>query len=294
MAGGKGETPPGEGELASDRCPSCGSLLTFKAGRAEGYCTVEGIFVEILRPISPASTRPPLIRLQVLNGPKRDLHDLCRAYGLKVSGNKTDLLTRLLRYMDERDIDLPPEEREEARETPALEVEPVPDAEEAPAEPPEVVPSLAVESVEREVPPAEVAFVPEAEATQVDALLGDIEAEEAHPETLPEPALETAVEGEVAVPGVGETGSTLEARMRRDRRIFYVGSILAATGGPGLILGSVLHDAFRVPILGRTYEAFGNLNVTFALIGGMLLLGGLVTIGVALRGGVVRATPSGV
>ena len=71
--------------------------------------------------------------------------------------------------------------------------------------------------------------------------------------------------------------------------ILVPGIVLAALGGPGLVLGSFLHDFLRVPWVGQTYEAFGPLNVLAASIGGVLLLGGVIAIGLGLRGGILRS-----
>src|SRR5437867_2850918 len=48
---------------------------------------------------------------------------------------------------------------------------------------------------------------------------------------------------------------------RADRAIFYVGAANVALGGWGLMLGSFLHDFFRVPFMGYAYDAFRSLNL---------------------------------
>lgn len=75
---------------------------------------------------------------------------------------------------------------------------------------------------------------------------------------------------------------------RRDRALHYVGSTLVAFGGSGLILGSILHDLFRVPQFGSAYDAFGPVNWSALLFGFIFFAAGLAAIGVSLRGGVVR------
>ncbi len=82
--------------------------------------------------------------------------------------------------------------------------------------------------------------------------------------------------------------ATSQARLRRDRATFYIGVVCAAVGGIGLGLGSLLHDFFRVPMVGRAYGAFGSLNVVATLLGGLVALIGFVAIGLSLRGGVIR------
>lgn len=235
-----------EDTLPSDRCPNCGGPLRFEGERPEGHCTACDIYVEILRPLPVAPDRPPLVRAEVLAAKKRELQDLCRAYGLKVSGNKTDVLTRVLRYMDEHGVDVPPDDVEAAEpESPPIE-------------------AVAVEPI---VMPA----VPEAEAAVEDLLRA---VEEVRSISIPRVYVED------------------RDRLRRDRRRFYVGVILSAIGGSGLILGSILHDVLRVPILGEAYTVFGPLNTSVGLIGLVILLAGLAGIGLGLRGGVVDAEPT--
>ena len=324
---GKGETPPPPEEgLARDRCPSCGGKLAYEPGRDQGFCAIEGIYVEVLVP-PPEAERPPLVREAVLHATKRDLQRLCKAYGQRTSGNKTDLLTRLLRYMDEHGIDLPPEEIAEAAVA----------APEPGAGAPEGEPAKPSEEAK---PPAP--GPPPLHGPDVDTLLAEVEHLAAQPtapppppeEVPPKPAKEPPPEerptkpeplfveaASAAEPAPGEEAFLLEAagmahvgeptaeeaamvpvaavapavdaaRLRRDRIAFYVGTLLVAAGGPGLIFGSILHDAFRVPLFGDTYEAFGPLNMAAALIGGVVLAGGLVAMGVGLRGGIVRAKPA--
>jgi len=54
--------------------------------------------------------------------------------------------------------------------------------------------------------------------------------------------------------------------------VYYVGVFYVTIGGAGLVLGSFLHDLFRVPLFGESYTAFGRLNVGAVFIG-MVLLG---------------------
>lgn len=97
------------------------------------------------------------------------------------------------------------------------------------------------------------------------------------------PALEKVkVEKEVKV----EKRVTRE-RVRRDRILFYTGAIMIFLGGPILALSSWLHDWFRVPIIGDTYEAFGWLNLYFAIAGFIILFVGLAIFIISLRGGLI-------
>jgi len=324
-----------------DRCPSCGGKLTYEPGRDQGFCAIEGIYVEVLVRPPEEGERPPLVREAILHATKRDLQQLCKEYGQRTSGNKTDLLTRILRYMDDHGIDLPPEDvaegavaeptaegtaEAEGAKPPAAEAaaphhgpdvdlllaeiahlaaQPTPATAEAappegPEEPPQEEPPTkpephVVESATAAEPtgedaPEEQAFLleaagmaaPEEPAADELAAAEEVEAEE---ETLP--IEEVAFETEASVAPAVDA-----ARLRRDRIAFYVGTVLVAAGGPGLIFGSVLHDALRVPWVGDAFEAFGPLNVAAALIGGVVLAAGLVAMGVGLRGGIVRTRPA--
>src|SRR3989442_1267686 len=72
-------------------------------------------------------------------------------------------------------------------------------------------------------------------------------------------------------------------RSRWRRAVYYVGVVYVTIGGAGLILGSVLHDLFRVPLFGAAFTEFGRLNVD-AVIFGLVFLGvGLAEIAVGLR-----------
>jgi hypothetical protein len=77
-------------------------------------------------------------------------------------------------------------------------------------------------------------------------------------------------------------------RVRRDRILFYVGAVLIFVGGPLIALNSWLHDLFRVPIIGDSYEVFGWLNIFFAAVGFMIFFVGLVIFVLSLRGGVIN------
>jgi hypothetical protein len=324
MMGDEGKRPPpGREGLARDRCPSCGGKLVFEPGREQGFCPIEGLYVEVIVPPPPDADRPPLVRAQVLQATKRELVQLGKAYGLRVSGNKTDVLTRLLRYMDDHGIDLSPEEMEEkAGETAAATGtasgeagpgEPAPPPAKA-APPPRPPPHGDIDILLAEVahlaaqpgaepPPemagAEVPAVAEAPATKEETP-GE-EAVSAEPEAPSVEAVEPVVEGpaeetveEEAFPiEAAEAPAVDTARLRRDRAVFYVGTLLIAVGGPGLLVGSILHDAMRVPLFGDAFEAFGSLNVTAAILGAVLLVGGIVAMGVGLRGGIVRPDARG-
>ena len=119
---------------------------------------------------------------------------------------------------------------------------------------------------------------------------------------LVRPSFEPPTEPEMVRPALAERTTTTSetvsyeaeaatrsrTRIRRDRWMLYAGTFLQAIGGFGLILGSLLHDVFRIPFLGRNYAAFGSINAVFAVVGVILLMAGLAAIGFSLRGGVAR------
>lgn len=121
----------------------------------------------------------------------------------------------------------------------------------------------------------------------------------------PLPALSPSPEqGLQAEPGLQDQGpsesaavearatTAVASRLRRDRIFLYAGTALQALGGFGLVFGSLLHDAFRVPWLGQNFATFGSMNAAFAVGGVMLLMAGLGAIGFSLRGGVVQSPPA--
>ena len=137
-------------------------------------------------------------------------------------------------------------------------------------------------------------------AKELDALL---EAEEeASPEATPSPPEEAPPEEvaepeQVSRPTVEPASSPIPKRvvgftarrLRRDRIAFFAGILLTGAGGFALLLGSVLHDAFRVPWVGTAYTVFGPLNVAFAAAGAVILIPGLLALRIGLRGGVIPA-----
>ena len=93
-----------------------------------------------------------------------------------------------------------------------------------------------------------------------------------------------------AEPTAERTEAVSLRRLRRDRIAFFLGILLTSSGAFGLVLGSVLHDVFRVPWFGTAYGVFGPLNVTAAALGAALLVPGLIALRFALRGGVTPST----
>lgn len=70
---------------------------------------------------------------------------------------------------------------------------------------------------------------------------------------------------------------------RIEKLLFFGGILLVLAGGPGLALGSWLHDALQIPFVGDAYDAFGWLNRLFAAAGLVVLLVGIVLLILSLR-----------
>ncbi len=76
-----------------------------------------------------------------------------------------------------------------------------------------------------------------------------------------------------------------EVSSRRERILFYAGVLLVLAGGPGIALGSWLHDLLKIPIGGQAYEAFGWINRLVAAVGLVVLIVGIVLLIVSMRVG---------
>lgn len=126
---------------------------------------------------------------------------------------------------------------------------------------------------------------PELTLEDVDAALASIEVEESSVSAPPQDELP----GDLARRGsVSEEQTAAAAHLRPrgwHRVLFYAGSILVAFGGSGLALGSLLHDVFRVPFFGQSYDAFGSVNVSTAFFGALFLLAGIAAMVVGARAG---------
>jgi len=115
------------------------------------------------------------------------------------------------------------------------------------------------------------------------------------PEVLKPDELEEAVEiveepvelDEAERARIEKKGITTE-RVSRDRKLFYTGAVLIFLGGPIIALSSWLHDWFRVPMIGYAYDAFGWINVYFAVVGFIMLFVGLAFFIISLRGGTIK------
>jgi uncharacterized membrane protein YidH (DUF202 family) len=83
-------------------------------------------------------------------------------------------------------------------------------------------------------------------------------------------------EAEALVAGTGEGA-------HREKFLFYVGVLLVILGGPGIALGSYLHDVLRIPVGGQAYDAFGYVNRFVTAIGLVVLIVGIVLLILSLR-----------
>ncbi len=131
-------------------------------------------------------------------------------------------------------------------------------------------------------PPAEVAECPSCGArVPLDAKecpnCGELFAEE----LLETPA---AAEGAKASGKAGAAEEEPEAKpSRMEKLMFWAGVILVLIGGPGIALGSWLHDVLHIAFVGQAFTVFGPLNRTFALVGLVVLLAGIVVLILSLR-----------
>lgn len=63
---------------------------------------------------------------------------------------------------------------------------------------------------------------------------------------------------------------------RGSKRLFILGVILVLIGGPGVALGSWLHDVLKIPIGGDAFTTFGRLNETVSTVGIIILVVGII------------------
>jgi len=70
---------------------------------------------------------------------------------------------------------------------------------------------------------------------------------------------------------------------RRERIMFYLGIVFILVGGPGMALGSLLHDTLKIPVVGSAYDEFGWINRMFAAIGLVVLIVGVVFMILSVR-----------
>jgi hypothetical protein len=80
---------------------------------------------------------------------------------------------------------------------------------------------------------------------------------------------------------IGDPGA--EKGSRLERILFYLGLGLVMVGGPGIAMGSWLHDVLSIPIGGDAFSVFGPLNRFVAIIGLVVLIVGIVVLIISIR-----------
>jgi len=71
---------------------------------------------------------------------------------------------------------------------------------------------------------------------------------------------------------------------RREKFLFYTGIALILFGGPGIALGSWLHDVLRIPVEQYTaFDTFGAFNRLVTAVGLIVLIVGIVCLILSLR-----------
>lgn len=250
-----GPSPSDEAELSRDRCPSCNGPLRFPNNRREGLCAACGIFVEILEPL--ASEAPDDTRGEDDVTTRRELAE----FDLQFEQVPEDLDAQLESVIDQ--VLEPPE---------------APQAEGAePAEEAISGEGLVIEEpVEEESPASESGLVLVEEVPEAPFFM--VEPSET-------PAIAPAA---VSRASAASAAKAVKVAPLRHRILFHLGTALVVFGGSGLALGSLLHDVFRMPVVGTAYEAFGPVNVAAAFVGSIALLAGAAAMAVAARIGASR------
>jgi hypothetical protein len=65
--------------------------------------------------------------------------------------------------------------------------------------------------------------------------------------------------------------------------------LLVLAGGPGIAVGSWLHDLLRIPIGGNAFDVFGWVNRLVAAVGLVILIVGIVLLILSMRLGSAAA-----
>ena len=90
--------------------------------------------------------------------------------------------------------------------------------------------------------------------------------------------------------GIAPGEAIVEKGGRREKLLFYLGGILILVGGPGVAMGSWVHDWFRIPFPGpeyHAYDVFGPVNRLVAMLGLIILIIGIVFLILSLRASTV-------
>ena len=89
--------------------------------------------------------------------------------------------------------------------------------------------------------------------------------------------------GEVFKPDAFKEFAPERGSGRLERLLFYAGLLLVLAGGPGIALGSWLHDVLSIPIIGTAFTVFGPLNRFVAALGLIVLIVGIVLLIISIR-----------
>ncbi|HKZ90118.1 MAG TPA: zinc ribbon domain-containing protein [Thermoplasmata archaeon] len=89
---------------------------------------------------------------------------------------------------------------------------------------------------------------------------------------------------EVEVPAKEPEKPVAKKRGFREKILFYAGVALIFFGGPGIALGSWVHDVLRIPFQEFTaFEVFGSVNRLVSAVGLIVLIVGIVMLILSLR-----------
>ncbi|MGQ0797558.1 MAG: hypothetical protein ACT4OI_06840 [Methanobacteriota archaeon] len=70
----------------------------------------------------------------------------------------------------------------------------------------------------------------------------------------------------------------------REKMLFYSGVAMILVGGPGIALGSWIHDVLRIPFNEFTaFDVFGSMNRLVSAVGLIVLIVGIVILILSLR-----------
>jgi predicted nucleic acid-binding Zn ribbon protein len=94
-------------------------------------------------------------------------------------------------------------------------------------------------------------------------------------------------------PSCGESLEDSVVKKKKTNVPFWVGLILIILGGPGISLGSWLHDLLRIPIGGDAFDVFGWLNRLVAAVGLIMMLVGMALLVWALAREAKEASEEG-
>lgn len=89
---------------------------------------------------------------------------------------------------------------------------------------------------------------------------------------------------EAAASAAASKPATAKKAGFREKFLFYTGILLILLGGPGIALGSWLHDALRISVLNyNAFDAFGSVNRMVVAVGLIVMIVGIVFFILSLR-----------